>query len=125
MLYSGVSLARYPSSIAGPKPRYGGMQPNGPEMHQTQAPEAPAAPYAQHPWPAPAPEGPPPESSKRVRPVRDAWLLVGIGVIVPVLALCGAIWAVVQAANGERRAVPIAVVGFTAFVLRMALYWNP
>ena len=98
------------------------MEPNRPEMHQTHAPEAPAAPYAQHPWPAPAPHGPPPESSKRVRPVRDAWLLVGIGALVPALAAVGAIWAVVQAANGERRAVPIAIAGFAVFLLRLVFF---
>ena len=111
----------------------GGMHENRPEINAAApGPEAIAQPYAQQPYP-PQPQSPwiagqergtDAKSSKRVRPVRDAWLLVGIGVLVPMLALVGGIWATIQAANGEKRAIPIAIVGISVFFLRMALYFN-
>jgi hypothetical protein len=108
------------------------MSATGPERPEQHSFSAPAA-YAPHesPYvPTPQPQQPvqytqdfhPAELKKRRTHLRDAWLLVGVGVLIPMLALAGAIWAVVQASSGQSRAIAPAVVGFAVFALRSALY---
>jgi hypothetical protein len=62
------------------------------------------------------------EGAARKHHVRDAWLLVGIGVLIPICALAGAIWGLVQLNNGETKGIAISLVGFTVFGLRMVVF---
>ncbi len=59
----------------------------------------------------------------RRRAMRNGWLCVAIGLIVPFLALGGA-WVGWSARHVDRRGVLLAVTGVGVFVVRLALWMN-
>jgi hypothetical protein len=57
------------------------------------------------------------------RAVKSGWLMVAIGVLVPLLALGGVFYGVQAARNGRRQAgYTLIFVGLLVFTVRMALY---
>jgi hypothetical protein len=83
---------------------------------------------ASPPLPAPPPPvhqlpGHTPSEPATRRQVRQAWLLIAMGVLIPVIAVGGAIMGGLLIQRGHRSVgMPILVVGLAVFVGRLALF---
>jgi hypothetical protein len=100
-------------------------------MNRPEAPTNTVNEYAPPAHSAPAPTWqhgapPPPPAAKKSRWLihshRDAWLVILLGLLIPIAALLAGIWGCIHAGEGDRKAIPVAIAGLTIFVVRTALY---